>query len=176
MSVFQPDLASKSEIATPQDDIALQSGNLKKNSSQKQHPRTAALTSADGSDTLSKRPTTAPADVGYAWVIAICVFAQVSLTPHHSSNENTESIAECLHLGHGHQCVHLFQFYSIALCSFTLATAFGVYLSFFLDQDQYPHATRLDFAFIGGLQVGVALLSSVSANFSPFHLHFPPSS
>lgn len=44
-------------------------------------------------------------------------------------------------------------------------SAFGVYLSFFLEGDHYPGATKLHYAFIGGLTNAAALLMSSPANY-----------
>lgn len=52
---------------------------------------------------------------------------------------------------------------------FCAPAAFGVFLSFFLDRDYFPGATRLHYAFIGGLQVGMALLTSPGANYGARH-------
>ncbi|VVT54219.1 uncharacterized protein SAPINGB_P003966 [Magnusiomyces paraingens] len=38
--------------------------------------------------------------------------------------------------------------------------AFGVFLATFLDTNKYPGATRMDFAFVGGLQFGLGLMVS----------------
>ena len=39
-------------------------------------------------------------------------------------------------------------------------SSYGVFLAFYLDNDYYPGTTALDFAFIGGLSISMALLIS----------------
>lgn len=52
---------------------------------------------------------------------------------------------------------------------------YGVFLAHFLSENLFPHATALDFAFIGGFNFFIAMLvaSLVTITARPFGIHIP---
>ena len=49
--------------------------------------------------------------------------------------------------------------------SWGLNSCFGIYLSFYLSNDYFKGATRIQFAFVGGLSVSIAMLMAPFSNY-----------
>lgn len=73
------------------------------------------------------------------------------------SNENP-AVDPCPDGGYGWVCVACC--FWINAHTWGINSSYGVFLAFYLDNNYYPGASALDFAFVGGLSVSMALLIS----------------